>query len=62
VWWEIDAAWYTGSVTRFDPTEKKHLVEYDDGEEELVDFVTEKYEVLPGEPRIPETLNTRVVL
>ena len=58
VWWADDAAWYTGSVTRFDATEAKHLVEYDDGDEELVDFATEKYEILPGERLIecPVTL------
>jgi DNA mismatch repair protein MSH6 len=49
VWWQNDDAWYTGSVASYDVDSGKHLVEYDDGEEEELTLAQEKYEILPGE-------------
>ena len=43
-----DKAWYAGDVSQFDGGEGRHLVNYDDGDEEWVDFAAEKYQLLPG--------------
>lgn len=53
MWWQDDAAWYTGSVSRYDAHSGRHLVEYDDGDEEEVDLAAEKYKVLPGGFKVP---------
>ncbi|KFK30776.1 hypothetical protein AALP_AA6G024700 [Arabis alpina] len=48
VYWPIDKKWYDGSVVLYDKSEGKHVVEYDDGEEEGLDLVKEKIEWLVG--------------
>uniref|UniRef100_A0A803M7J7 DNA mismatch repair protein n=1 Tax=Chenopodium quinoa TaxID=63459 RepID=A0A803M7J7_CHEQI len=40
----MDEAWYEGCVNSFDKVSGKHLVEYDDGEEEMIDLSKEKIE------------------
>lgn len=47
VYWPLDKAWYEGCVKGYDASEEKHIVLYDDGEEEGVDIVREKVEWLP---------------
>lgn len=44
VYWPLDEAWYEGCVKSFDRISVKHLVEYDDGEEEMIDLSKEKFE------------------
>ncbi|CAL0311136.1 unnamed protein product [Lupinus luteus] len=46
VYWPLDKAWYQGSVISFDKISSKHLVRYDDGEEEALDLSKEKIEWL----------------
>lgn len=46
VYWKNDAAWYSGEVTAKNGA-GKHLVEYDDGEEEWVNLSKERVELLP---------------
>lgn len=44
IFWPLDKAWYEGSVKSFDKDANKHLVQYDDAEEELLDLGKEKTE------------------
>uniref|UniRef100_A0A0R0F1Q3 DNA mismatch repair protein n=1 Tax=Glycine max TaxID=3847 RepID=A0A0R0F1Q3_SOYBN len=46
VYWPLDKAWYEGSVKSFDSLTSKHVVRYDDGEEESLDLSKEKIEWL----------------
>lgn len=51
VYWPLDKAWYEGCVKSFDKESKKHRVQYDDAEEELLDLVNEKIEWIEERPR-----------
>ncbi|XWS76639.1 hypothetical protein CRYUN_Cryun01aG0194500 [Craigia yunnanensis] len=44
VYWPLDKAWYEGWVKSFDKESGKHLVQYDDAEEEELDLGKEKIE------------------
>lgn len=44
VYWPLDKSWYQGFVKSFDNEAGKHLVQYDDAEEELLNLETEKIE------------------
>ncbi|KAH9626876.1 hypothetical protein KSS87_002276 [Heliosperma pusillum] len=44
VYWPLDKEWYEGYVKAYDKSVGKHLVEYDDAEEELIDLSKEKFE------------------
>ncbi|KAF7818144.1 DNA mismatch repair protein MSH6 [Senna tora] len=44
VYWPLDKAWYEGCVKSFDEVTGKHLVLYDDDEEETLDIAEEKIE------------------
>ncbi|XP_062143527.1 DNA mismatch repair protein MSH6 [Alnus glutinosa] len=44
IFWPLDKVWYEGSVKSFDKDANKHLVQYDDAEEELLDLEKEKIE------------------
>lgn len=44
VYWPLDKCWYEGSVKSFDKISGKHLVQYDDAEEEMLDLSVEKVE------------------
>ncbi|KAJ7973051.1 DNA mismatch repair protein [Quillaja saponaria] len=46
VYWPLDKAWYHGCVKSFDKDTGKHLVQYDDAEEELLDLAKEKIELV----------------
>ncbi|KAL4572174.1 hypothetical protein LXL04_018943 [Taraxacum kok-saghyz] len=46
VYWPLDKAWYEGCVKSFDKSSGKHLVQYDDSEEEHLDLSKEKIELL----------------
>ncbi|GAB2298057.1 hypothetical protein Dimus_032132 [Dionaea muscipula] len=48
VCWPLDEEWYEGYVKSFDKLCGKHLVEYDDKEEELLDLTEEKVEWVEG--------------
>jgi len=39
VYWPLDKSWFEGRVKSYDDESKKHLIQYDDSEEELLDFV-----------------------
>ncbi|XP_076885218.1 DNA mismatch repair protein MSH6-like [Bidens hawaiensis] len=49
VYWPLDKSWYEGRVKLFDESTGKHLVQYDDSEEELLDLSNEKVELLKEE-------------
>lgn len=44
VYWPLDKSWYEGLVKSYDDESKKHLIQYDDCEEELLDLSNEKIE------------------
>lgn len=44
VYWPLDQSWYEGCVRSFDKITGKHLVQYDDAEEECLDIDKEKIE------------------
>uniref|UniRef100_A0A0D3H6Q7 DNA mismatch repair protein n=1 Tax=Oryza barthii TaxID=65489 RepID=A0A0D3H6Q7_9ORYZ len=44
VYWPLDDAWYEGRVEGYDVGSRRHRVRYDDGEEEVVDLASERYE------------------
>ncbi|KAK7284586.1 hypothetical protein RJT34_19335 [Clitoria ternatea] len=44
IYWPLDKAWYEGLVKSFDNLTSKHLVHYDDDEEESLDLSKEKIE------------------
>ncbi|XP_057474469.1 DNA mismatch repair protein MSH6-like [Actinidia eriantha] len=49
VYWPLDQSWYEGCVKSFDKISGKHLVQYDDAEEELLDLSKEKIELVEEE-------------
>lgn len=49
IYWPLDKKWYDGSVTSYDKGEGKHVVEYDDGEEEALNLGKEKIEWVVNE-------------
>lgn len=57
VWWPMDKAFYPGTVKAFDPVSKKHKINYDDGEEEILNLRKERWEILddkkPGQVHLP---------
>ncbi|KAF8657666.1 hypothetical protein HU200_059821 [Digitaria exilis] len=44
VYWPLDDAWYEGRVEAYDAGSHRHRVKYDDGDEEQVDLVKERFE------------------
>ncbi|KAL8142654.1 hypothetical protein V2J09_015686, partial [Rumex salicifolius] len=48
VYWPLDKSWYEGCVKSFNKMSGKHLIQYEDGEEELLDLSKEKIEWLEG--------------
>ncbi|KAF9607275.1 hypothetical protein IFM89_033482 [Coptis chinensis] len=52
VYWPLDKNWYEGIVKNFDDLSGKHLVQYDDAEEELLDFQDEKIEWVVEEVKV----------
>ncbi|KAL9239755.1 hypothetical protein vseg_014047 [Gypsophila vaccaria] len=48
VFWPLDRIWYQGTVKSYDMSLGKHVVEYDDDEEESLDLSVEKFEFVDG--------------
>ncbi|GMH02314.1 hypothetical protein Nepgr_004153 [Nepenthes gracilis] len=48
VYWPLDEEWYEGCIKSFDKRSGKHLVQYDDADEELLDLSMEKFEWMEG--------------
>lgn len=46
VYWPNDKAWYKGVVAKFHPGSRKHIIKYDDGDEETLYLPNEKYKIL----------------
>lgn len=44
MYWPMDRSWYEGCVKLFNKDSGKHLLQYDDSEEELLDLEKEKIE------------------
>ncbi|KAL5206458.1 hypothetical protein ABZP36_034667 [Zizania latifolia] len=54
VYWPLDDAWYDGKVESYHEGSSRHLVRYDDGEEEEVDLAKERFEWAAGEEVTPQ--------
>ncbi|KAK6146875.1 hypothetical protein DH2020_017787 [Rehmannia glutinosa] len=48
VWWPVDAMFYEGKITFFDHLNKKHQVDYDDGDSEILDLAEECWQLIGG--------------
>jgi hypothetical protein len=46
VYWPKDKVWYPGIVSKFDSGARKHIIKYDDGQDETLDLSCEKYELI----------------
>ncbi|XP_059303537.1 sister chromatid cohesion protein PDS5 homolog C-like isoform X5 [Lycium ferocissimum] len=46
VWWPLDQAFYGGRITLFDHSKKKHMVIYEDGEQEMLNLTNERWELV----------------
>ncbi|CAL0305735.1 unnamed protein product [Lupinus luteus] len=46
VWWPADREFYKGVIDSFDPANKKHKVNYDDGEVEILRLRKEKWKII----------------
>ncbi|PWA84377.1 phospholipase-like protein [Artemisia annua] len=46
VWWPEDNTYYEGTVKSYQSRKKKHKVWYDDGDKELIDLKTQKWELV----------------
>ncbi|KAK5825254.1 hypothetical protein PVK06_020068 [Gossypium arboreum] len=49
VWWPKDRAFYEGVIHSYDAVKKKHKVNYDDGDQEILNLKREKWEVIEDE-------------
>ncbi|NMR86128.1 hypothetical protein HKB06_10035, partial [Vibrio parahaemolyticus] len=49
VWWPDDREFYKGVIVSFDSAKKKHKVLYDDGDEETLNLVKEKWKVIEAD-------------
>ena len=52
VYWPMDNTWYEGRVKSYDKSTKRHVVIYDDGEEECLLLAHEKIEWIENEYKI----------
>lgn len=55
MYWKDDEKWYNGRIAKYDNSNGKHLIEYDDGDTEWVDIATEKVELLDAWVLKPRT-------
>ncbi|KAJ0680118.1 putative sister chromatid cohesion protein Pds5 [Helianthus annuus] len=46
VWWPLDKMYYEGTVSSYNHVDNKHKVSYVDGDEEVLDLCSEKWEML----------------
>ncbi|KAF3665366.1 putative protein transport protein Sec61 subunit beta-like [Capsicum annuum] len=46
VWWPLDQVFYEGYIASFDPSQKKHKVIYGDGEQEMLNLIKERWELV----------------
>ncbi|KAK9690495.1 hypothetical protein RND81_09G131900 [Saponaria officinalis] len=49
VWWPLDRRYYEGTITSYDASVRKHRVDYDDGDEEILNLRKEQWEFLGDE-------------
>ncbi|KAL3517379.1 hypothetical protein ACH5RR_019968 [Cinchona calisaya] len=59
VYWPLDKSWYEGCVKHFDIISGKHLVQYDDADEELLNLAEEKIDWPVEEPVKPRSRRLR---
>ncbi|XP_022731812.1 biorientation of chromosomes in cell division protein 1-like 1 isoform X2 [Durio zibethinus] len=54
VWWPKDRAFYEGFIHSYDSLKKKHKVNYNDGDTEILNLKREKWEVIEDKPESDE--------
>ena len=47
VWWDGDRQWFSGRIAKFTARTGRHLIAYDDGDEETVDLKRQRLRWLP---------------
>ncbi|XP_039029128.1 thioredoxin domain-containing protein 2-like isoform X2 [Hibiscus syriacus] len=57
VWWPADREFYVGFIHSFDPSKKKHKVNYIDGDQEILNLKREKWVVIEDESGSDEASN-----
>lgn len=60
VFWPLDKAWYAGQVKSFDRETGKHVVQYADAEEEVLDLGAERIEWIEESTRSFRRLRRRI--
>ncbi|CDP17601.1 unnamed protein product [Coffea canephora] len=51
VWWPMDSQFYEGVIASFDPSKKKHMVLYVDGDQEILDLKKERWFLLDDQEK-----------
>ena len=46
VWWPIDKEFYEGTIKSYDPSKKKHVILYEDGDVEVLRLEKERWELI----------------
>lgn len=49
VWWPLDRRFYEGIISSYDASARKHKVDYDDGDKEILNLKEEKWEFIGDE-------------
>ena len=60
VFWPLDKTWYEGQIKSFDSEAGKHVVQYDDAEEEVLDLGAEQIQWIEETPRSFRRLRRRI--
>ncbi|KAI3455135.1 hypothetical protein Pfo_011798 [Paulownia fortunei] len=58
VWWPLDEMFYEGKITSFDQLNKKHKVDYDDGDHEILDLAKECWQLIGDDNMSPHEQKT----
>ncbi|XP_068641410.1 sister chromatid cohesion protein PDS5 homolog A-like isoform X2 [Aristolochia californica] len=58
VWWPIDKQFYEGMVQSYEPGKKKHVIQYDDGDVEVLQLEKERWEVVSNGLRSKKKLKS----
>ncbi|XP_043693210.1 sister chromatid cohesion protein PDS5 homolog B-like [Telopea speciosissima] len=57
VWWPLDKQFYEGVVQSYDAGKRKHVIMYDDGDVEVLNLETERWELIHDAHKPRERLN-----
>ncbi|KAG6641941.1 sister chromatid cohesion protein PDS5 homolog B-like [Carya illinoinensis] len=58
VWWPMDKRFYQGTVKSYDPSKRKHVVLYDDGDVEVLRLEKERWELIDHGRKSSKKINS----